>query len=294
MTNISFNLSGKIDPLLSEVLSLVSREAASLDIPFFIVGAMARDIVLELCYKLPPRRSTLDLDIGVEVAGWEEYRRLSQALISTGKFMGKREPHVLMYGDFKVDIVPFGGVSHDQKTISWPPEHAFIMSILGFKEAYGTSLLIQIHDNPVLEVRVPTVPGMALMKIISWNDRYPERPKDAEDLLFLMDHYASAGNEDRLYGNEARFMEEEGFDIDLAAIRLLGHDMATMATRMTKELVAGILSGELRGHDRGHHDCLVRDMIGSSFAGRERFDQTRTKLEKLRQGFDECLNEGDG
>lgn len=290
MTDISFNLSGKLDPLLSEVLSLVSQVAASLNIPFFIVGAMARDIVLEHCYKLPPRRSTRDLDIGVEVAGWDEFNNLSQALISSGKFKGTEQQHVLMYGEFKVDIVPFGGVSPDQKIISWPPEHAVIMSILGFKEAYDTSLLIRIHDAPVLEVRVPTVPGMALMKIISWNDRYPERPKDAEDLLFLMDHYASTGNEDRLYGQEARFMEKEGFDIDLAAIRLLGHDMATMATKMTRDLVKGILSGEFDDDD-DHHRRLIRDMIGSSFAARERVDNIREKLKRLRQGFDEGLNE---
>ncbi|MGC9324483.1 MAG: nucleotidyl transferase AbiEii/AbiGii toxin family protein [Desulfomonilia bacterium] len=289
MTDISFNLSGKIDPLLSEVLSLVSREAARLNIPFFIVGAMARDIVLEHCYKLPPRRSTRDLDIGVEVAGWEEYEKLTQALISTGKFERAREPNALMHGEFKVDIVPFGGVSPDQKTISWPPEHAVVMSILGFKEAYDTSLLIRIHDAPVLEVRVPTVPGMALMKIISWSDRYPERPKDAVDLLFLMEHYASAGNEDRLYGEEARFMEKEGFDIDLAAIRLLGHDMAIMATEMTRELVKGILSREL--DDEHHRHLLIRDMIGSSFWTRERVDIIREKLKRLRQGFEECLNE---
>ena len=154
------------------------------------------------------------------------------------------------------------------------------------------SLLIRIHDAPVLEVRVPTVAGMALMKIISWNDRYPERPKDAEDLLFLMDHYASAGNEDRLYGHDVRFMEEEGFDIDLAAVRLLGYDMAVMAIEMTRDLVTGILSGELNGDDDHHR--LIRDMVGSSFAARERFDEIRGKLARLRQGFDEGMNEGDG
>ena len=162
-----------------------------------------------------------------------------------------------------------------------------IMSILGFKEAYNTSVLIRIHDAPVLEVRVPTVPGMALMKIISWNERYPERPKDAEDLLFLMDHYASAGNEDRLYEQDVRFMEEEGFDIVLAGIRLLGHDIAAMAIGMTRELVTAILSGELDGDDDRHR--LIRDMVGSSFTARERFDEIREKLERLRLGFVEGL-----
>jgi predicted nucleotidyltransferase len=282
MRDISFNLSGKIDPLMVEVLSLVNQEAIGLDIPFFIVGAMARDIVLELCYNLPARRSTRDLDIGVEVAGWEEYQKLSRALISTGKFEATREPYGLMCGEFKVDIVPFGGISPDQKTISWPPEHAMIMSILGFKEAYENSLLIQVHDNPVLVVRVPTVPGMALMKIISWNDRYPERPKDAEDLLFLMDHYAEVGNEGRLYGQEGALMEEEGFDLAMAGIRLLGRDMANIVTMTTGKQVMEILSNEL---DDPHDHRLIRDMMGRSYPVRERFDEIREKLERLRQGF---------
>jgi predicted nucleotidyltransferase len=282
MKDILFNLSGKIDPLLVEVLSLVSRAAKGLDIPFFIIGAMARDIVLEFCYKLPARRSTRDLDIGVEVAGWKEYQRLSSALVSTGKFEAAREPHVLMYGEFRVDIVPFGKVSPDQKNISWPPDYAVIMNILGFKEAYEYSLLIQIHDNPVLVVRVPTVPGMALMKIISWHDRYPERPKDAEDLLFMMDHYADAGNENRLFDQEGTLMEEEGFDLAMAGIRLLGRDMALMVTTTTGKQVMEILSNEL---DDPQDHCLIRDMMGPSYAARERFDEIRVKFERLRQGF---------
>ena len=152
MKNISFNLSGKLDPFLVEVISLIDREAARLGIPFFIVGAMARDIVLELCYKLPARRSTRDLDIGVEVAGWEEYQRLSMALVSTGRFASGREPHVLRYGELRVDIVPFGKVSADQRNITWPPDHTVSMNILGFKEAYEYSLEIQVHDNPSRDI----------------------------------------------------------------------------------------------------------------------------------------------
>ena len=284
MRDISFNLSGKIDPLLVEVLSLVNREAKGLDIPFFIVGAMARDIVLEFCYKLPARRSTLDLDIGVEVAGWEEYQRLSGSLVSTGKFKASREPHVLMYGEFRVDIVPFGKVSPDQKNISWPPDHAVIMNILGFKEAYEYSVLIQMNYDPDLVVRVPTIPGMVLMKIISWHDRYPERPKDAEDLLFMMDHYADAGNENRLFEQEDTLMEEEGFDLVMAGIRLLGRDMAFMVTPATKKHVMEILSNEL---DDPHDHPLIRDMMRASYSTSKRFDEIRGKLERLRQGFAE-------
>ena len=65
MKNISFNLSGKIDPLLVDVISLIDQEAAGLGIPFFIVGAMARDIVLMmfvvcLCHYLIIEETVID------------------------------------------------------------------------------------------------------------------------------------------------------------------------------------------------------------------------------------------
>ncbi len=265
--------------MLVEVIGLVDREAARLGIPFFIVGAMARDIVLELCYKLPARRSTRDLDIGVEVAGWEEYQRLSTALVSSGRFVSGRAPHVLRYGELRVDIVPFGKVSADQRSITWPPDHTVVMNILGFKEAYEYSLEIQVHDNPFLAVKVPTVPGMALMKIISWHDRYPGRQKDAEDLLFMMDHYAYAGNENRLFGPEIDVMEEEEFDLAMAGIRLLGRDMARMVTIETRKQVVEILAEEL------YDPRLIRDMVRPSYLEGKRFEAVRSKLERLRLGF---------
>ncbi|HPX51646.1 MAG TPA: nucleotidyl transferase AbiEii/AbiGii toxin family protein, partial [Deltaproteobacteria bacterium] len=247
-----------------------------------IVGAMARDIVLELCYQLPARRSTRDLDIGVEVAGWEEYQRLSMALVSSGKFVSGRAPHILKYGELRVDIVPFGEISADQRSITWPPDHTVVMNILGFKEAYDHSLEIQVHDNPILVVKVPTVPGMALMKIISWHDMYPERQKDAEDLLFIMDHYAHAGNEDRLFGPEIDIMEQEGFDLAMAGIRLLGRDMAYMATVDTRKQVMEILAEEL-DDPSNHH--LIMDMVRPSYLESKRFEEVRSMLERLRQGF---------
>ncbi len=198
MTSTSFNLSGKLESSLVEVLGVVNQVAITLGIHFFVVGAMARDIVLEYCHAIPPPRGTRDLDIGVEV---------------------------------------------------------------------------------------PTIPGMGLLKVISWNDRYPERPKDAEDLLFLMDHYAGAGNEERLYEQEDQLLQEEGFDLVRAGIRLLGRDMAVIASDSTGETVASILKNEM-GNERRYK--LVQDMIRGTRIFDE-FDETLEKLKKLAQGFAEGL-----
>jgi hypothetical protein len=52
---------------------------------------MARDIVLEFCQAMRPPRGTRDLDIGVEVSGWEEFQRISEGLLATGKFKAMRD-----------------------------------------------------------------------------------------------------------------------------------------------------------------------------------------------------------
>jgi len=283
MTNISYNLSGRIDPLLLEILQVIQQVASSRGILFFVVGATARDIVLNHCHAIWSGRATRDLDIGVDVAGWDEFRELSEALIATGRFAATKEPYRLSFKSFPVDIVPYGGVSPDKQSISWPPDHQVIMNIMGFQEAYDYGVTVRLSDEPILDVKVPTISGMALMKIISWNDRYPERTKDAEDLLFLMGHYAEAGNEDRLYENEVELLQAEEFDPVPAGIRLLGRDMASMATTATRETVKAILEAETGEQQRYR---LVQDMAQASRL-RDRFDEMLSKVKKLTEGFTE-------
>ncbi|MCG2741391.1 MAG: hypothetical protein L6300_14335 [Syntrophaceae bacterium] len=91
MSSISFDLSGKIDQPTVNALSLLKRVADALGIPFFVVGASARDILLKHCYGIDPPRATRDVDLGVRVADWEKYNRLTDALIATEKFAATRE-----------------------------------------------------------------------------------------------------------------------------------------------------------------------------------------------------------
>jgi predicted nucleotidyltransferase len=285
MINISYNLSGRIDPVLVDILRIIHQQATFRNMLFFVIGATARDILLNHCHAIRSYRQTRDLDIGVEVAGWEEFQQLSEALIATGRFTETREPYRLIYGRFPVDIVPYGGVSPDNQTISWPPDHQVVMSIMGFQEAYDYGITVRLNDDPVLDVKVPTIPGMVMMKLISWNDRYPERPKDAEDLLFLMDNYAEAGNLDRLYDDEIELLQLEEFDQALAGIRLLGRDLALVATAETGEAIRTILEVEAREQDRYR---LVQDMLRGTRL-HDRFDEIFAKVNKLQQGFSETF-----
>jgi predicted nucleotidyltransferase len=283
MTSISYNLSGKVDSSLVEVLQGVNQVATALGIRFFVVGAMARIIVLEYCHAIRPARGTRDLDIAVEVDGWNQFHRLSAGLVATGNFTATREPQAFRAGLYRVDIVPFGGITGGQGKISWPPEHEVFISTMGFEEAYECAMTLRLRDQPELDIKVPTIPGLALMKVISWHDRYPERPKDAEDLLFLMNHYAEAGNEERLYVEEDELLQAEGFDLVIAGIRLLGRDMALIANDPTGEVVTSILKNEIKEE---HRYRLVQDMIKGARIFDE-FSETLEKLKKLAEGFNE-------
>lgn len=63
------------------------------------------------------------------------------------------------------------------------------MSTTGFPEAYANSFEVSLaHD---LIVKVASLAGLALMKIVAWDERHFER--DAEDLALIMRHYLDAG-----------------------------------------------------------------------------------------------------
>lgn len=283
MSNISFNLSGKIDQDRINVLLAIKEAADSLGIAFFVVGASARDIILQYCYNATPHRATKDVDIGVEVADWDQFHKLTKALVSTGKFTGTKEKQRFLFNNSPVDIIPFGPITDNDKKVSWPPEHEIFMSMLGFKEAYEDSITIRLSNDPLLDIKLPTLPGLALMKLISWNEKYPNRSKDAEDLLFILNNYEKVVF-NRLYDRESSLLEEEDFDIRIAGIRLFGQDMAKIADPETLKTVKEILENETGEKSKYR---LVQDMIKGSLEVENKFDAILQFVEKLREGIEE-------
>ena len=116
-----------------------------------------------------------------------------------------------------------------------------IMSMLGFEEAYQSSLKVRLSNEPPLYILVPSVPALALLKIISWADAYPRRERDAHDLLFILENYEATGIEERLYESHVPLLTEEEFDSQLASVRLLGREIAQLGSTETVRTVEEIL-----------------------------------------------------
>ena len=200
MTIILHNLTGTIDKKIVTLLSDIDTVALDLKLAFFIIGATARDILLQHAHGIYTTRATLDVDIGVFVSDWEQFRTLKEALVHTGKFSFTRQTQRLLFDhELLLDIVPFGGITEENDSISWPPEYDIKMSVAGFQECYQHAVSVRVRAKPDLLVKVVSLAGLAILKLVSWNDNIERRGKDAVDLFFIMKNYIAAGNMDRFF-----------------------------------------------------------------------------------------------
>jgi predicted nucleotidyltransferase len=278
MSNISFDISGKIETSYIDALLAIKEIADHLNIPFFIVGATARDILLEHFHNIKAPRMTTDIDLGVKVPDWGKFKALTDTMLADRKFTKDKENQRYICNDILIDIVPFGDISDENNEIKWPPEHEIILSTLGFDEAYKFSVLFKLSSDPLLEVRVPTLPGLAIMKLISWDEKYPDRTRDAEDLLFIMEKYVDVVDQNYLYEKEATLLEEEDFDNQIACIRLLGRDIAKISNTDTLNKIKEILSSETAEQS---HYRLISNMVNVH----NNFEKVLFLLNKFKQGI---------
>jgi len=279
MKNLSIDVSGKIDSPYTKAIKEIKKVADSQKISFFIIGALARDIILEYFYEIKAPRITMDIDLGIEVSGWDEFEKLIDALEKSGKFRRSKEKHRITYNDMNIDIVPFGGISDKDERIIWPPGNKIVMSVKGFNEVYEHSILVRLQNNPGLEVRIPTLPGQAILKLFAWKDSYPDRLKDAEDLLFIMEKYEKTLNYEDLLKSELALLKSEDFDVKKVGIVLLGKGMAQICTNETLGYLKNITMEETSDNSSFN---LVKQMM---HLGRDDFDNTLHLLKKLKKGI---------
>ena len=114
MTSISLNIAGKIDSQTVAVLETVSHGAASLNLPYVVVGATARDLVLHYGHGAKIQRATHDIDFAIEVPDWSAFSALKDYLCESGFRTTNVEHRLIGPADTIIDIVPFGDVEdHD-------------------------------------------------------------------------------------------------------------------------------------------------------------------------------------
>ncbi|MCU0453449.1 MAG: hypothetical protein MUE68_07300 [Bacteroidetes bacterium] len=243
MISIYADISNKIDPQLRVVIGDLVRVLDETQTEFFFVGARARDILFELIFGIAARAATNDVDVGLRVASWEEFQSVVGTLASYTRFHRSRTHgyRLIHESGMIVDVLPFGDIEVPKGKIQWPQSDR-IMTMVGFEEAYKAAIAVRASDE--LTIRVCTAPGLVILKLIAW-DEDRSRDNDAKDIAYIMMHYADAGQEDRIYGRDADLVEEDGFDYGNIGPRLLGRDIAQIASAESLAWILPLLEREL-------------------------------------------------
>jgi predicted nucleotidyltransferase len=215
-------------------------------IEFFLMGAAARDVMLQHAHNVDVQRLTKDVDFAVMVRDWDAFEALRGKLLASGEFQPRPGPgtHRLLFkGGLPLDIVPFGGVERPDRTISWPPDHETIYDCFGAREAFVTSVVVRLPGG--IELRVASIPALALLKVTAWHDRKHTDPgRDAPDLLLYLKSYLDCGNLDRATTEHRDLFEGEDYDYEIAGARLLARDLIKILDRSSARRILEILAPE--------------------------------------------------
>ena len=219
---------------ISEMLHALERGFEKFGIDYYLVGAVARDAWLTGVHGIEPRTMTRDIDFGILMDDKATYDALKRYLIGHEGFT----PHsgnafVLMYNDrMQVDLLPFGGIEQADGKVSSSGLGSTTISLQGFYEVFEEEL-------PVLDIegkhqfRFCSLPGIVLLKMISWDDRPTVRYDDIRDIAFLMKHFYAI-YEEEIWENHYDLFGEAVMPHEQIAARVMGREMKKIALRNQK------------------------------------------------------------
>ena len=90
MSNISLDLSNRLPADQVNIIRQVVSAATNEGLALFIVGAQARDLLIQYVDDLPVHRATNDIDFGIVVASWDEFTKLRDVLIASKNFQSHK------------------------------------------------------------------------------------------------------------------------------------------------------------------------------------------------------------
>ncbi|NLR81741.1 nucleotidyl transferase AbiEii/AbiGii toxin family protein [Chitinophaga eiseniae] len=253
------NLNGVREEVLKDLFDTLEEVFRELEIDYYLIGAVARDIWYARYNK--QFRRTKDVDFAVLVGNGQEYDVLREYMKQHKGFTSIREnSFVLISPDgIQVDILPFSEISHTNVTGT-----SFTnISVEGFPEVYRFGLE-KINLNTGHHFKVATLPAIVLLKLIAFDDRPEKRLKDARDIANILAHYFELQT-DLIYEKHVDLFREDfpGYrDLDVATIGaiVVGREIKQMVAtnRQLQARVLYILQNHIK---EAENSMFVRNMV---------------------------------
>ena len=246
------------NPLLIELLRKLTDSFGRMDREFYVIGATARDIIVQQLLDTASTRRTKDLDIAIAIPDWDAFEQIKERLVADGFKKSNDMYQRFYYGAYEVDIVPYGVVAKEDDNIYWPPEEVVAMSVKGFDEVLSEAITVSIDDE--FKVKIASLHGLFLLKLNAWLDRNAKTSKDAEDMSFILSNYFMA-NLDREIHQEV--YDWENFDEYIVGGYWLAHDLVTLLNVNQLNYYKEVIEGELAKQEESR---LINQMIENSYS----------------------------
>jgi predicted nucleotidyltransferase len=228
LSRVSARFYDLVTPVVDELVTEIGIDPGRI----LLVGAACRDILHAGFGHTFAVRATTDTDLGIAVDDWTISERIESRFRRTGS-NGIR----YRIAGTSVDIMPFGSIE-DPEGVSLPAARGEQLVVFGFGDVYDRAMPLCLPDGR--QIRLPQPAGYAALKLRSWIDRsvHYGHDKDAKDLALAAHWYQNSPViTERLYGSDTGFelLQELDFDAEIAATRLLAHDLAGQLSPINRE-----------------------------------------------------------
>lgn len=206
-------------PYFKDVFDLVDGVFREFGINFYLVGANAIALQILKESTIKPPRGTKDIDFAIMVPTIAKFEEVMDQLVSIGFTRVKKASNTLIFknGAAVVDILPFGKIE-EEFTDNFN-QRRIDLHVLGYSEVLADSELVMIED---LMVNVPPLPGMVVLKLISYQDRPEERQNDVYDILYVIENFYSLHEDEILEKHFDVIAQLSDYDRILIAAQVLG------------------------------------------------------------------------
>lgn len=278
-------LEAQVDAEFFEGLQVFADAASATGVPWLMVGATARILLLEKVYGWPTGDGTQDVDFAVLVGDWIHYEKLcariaEQPVIETKGRLVKR---FQTRRGFPFDLLPYGGVEENDKQVFWPPNRDSLMTVRGFAGAGKDAIHVRVNGDLIVPVASPV--GLCALKLFAWQERGAQQiGRDAKDVAYLFRHIERLLPREQLHEAHIGELEDADYDARLAALDVFGQQVATQLENDERVFMETVLSIEL---EQDTDARLVRDLNKHITANKpERIvEMLRAFLRGMRRGY---------
>lgn len=259
MSNISKMKSSQ----LREVLPVVEECCRKLDIDFYIIGALAREIWFSGGGLLTG--GTRDIDLALFVSDENQFDQLKGLLIEDQGFHKAKENAFVLFAPngTQIDILPFGSLEVEDGVVV-PSKGLTKIKVNGFKEVY----LKSVTEVRVLEERtykIATLSGIFLLKLVAFDDRPEQRAKDAGDCMTIIEHFFDLQS-DLIWENHNDLFDSDR-SLQQIGSRVIGREMRRPLLENTQLMgrVIAILENHIRLREQSQFVQLMAEMSEDNY-----------------------------